>query len=143
MKIFSNVIENRGREIYCSSWIDDKELESLKSFLEIAERNHYLPKVIKLNYDIYVLTFELPELYEIIDNTVNINDDELYVLNKFKVGGFDIFETILDYLFEIFVRFEENHVFTFKPIIIEPVREQLKDIICVLFSENLVKELYG
>lgn len=143
MRIFSDVIETKGQEIYCFSYMDDIELKSLKSFLEIAEKNHYLPKVIKLFYNENTLTFTPSELYDIIDDAVSINDNELAVLNKFKVGGFDIFDALLNYLFRIFIRFGENHVYTFKPTIIEPVREQLKDIISVLFSEYLVNDLYG
>lgn len=143
MKIFSDFIENRGLEIYCLSWMDDEELESLKSFLKIAEINHYLPKIIKLDYDYRTLTFEPCEIYEIIDNVININDNELRVLCKFNVNGFDIFESMLNYLFKMFIEFGEDHVYTFKPTIIEPVRKQLEDIIRVLYSDYLVNDLYG
>lgn len=134
MKIYARNIDwtDEGYGFFCSIESEER-LKKLRDLIDLYVELDLLPPSIEMYWGTNeFFDFTPEELKQFIDDAIDISEEELAVLNKFGIAGFDIYERIEDEL-------SDGCLISYKGINKNMTEEgmiKIKDLYLELFSEK-------
>ena len=139
MKIYARNIDwtDEGNAFFCSVESNER-LKKLRDLLDLYVELNLLPSRVEMYWGTNEFFYFTPEeLKQFIDDAIDISEEELAVLNKFGIAGFDIYERIEDEL-------SDGCLISYKGINKNMTEEgmiKIKNLYIELFSEECWKDI--
>lgn len=112
--------------IFFFSKASEETLQLTKELLEIFKEIDLIPEEFEMYWGTNeFFIFDIEDLIGFIDQAEDISDDELKVFEKFKVTGFDIYDRIMDSIYDCLnpwndtVEIEKDDVNRIEPLFIK------------------------
>ena len=128
---------DEGDVFFCSVESNER-LKKLRDLLDLYVELNLLPSRVEMYWGTNeFFDFTPEELKQFIDDAIDISEEELAVLNKFGIAGFDIYERIEDEL-------SDGCLISYKGINKNMTEEgmiKIKNLYIELFSEEYWKDI--
>ena len=128
---------DEGDVFFCSVESNER-LKKLRDLLDLYVELNLLPSRVEMYWGTNeFFDFTPEELKQFIDDAIDISEEELAVLNKFGIAGFDIYERIEDELSDVCL-------ISYKGINKNMTEEgmiKIKNLYIELFSEEYWKDI--
>lgn len=139
MKIFISNEDwaDEGDVFFCSIESEER-LKKLRDLIDLYVELDLFPSSIEMYWGTNeFFDFTPEELKQFIDDAIDISEEELAVLNKFGIAGFDIYERIEDEL-------SDGCLISYKGInenMTKDKMKKIKNLYIELFSEEYWKDI--
>lgn len=141
-KIFtSNEDWNDEGDIFLLSIIEDSKLESLRRIVYLLKS--YFPEDIEIYWgsnESFIFSYE--RIIDMLESAEDISEEELKVLIKFDLGGIDIYDRLIDWLWSHIFYYWDYETKQLKTIqMTKTMQEAIKDDFINIFSEDDWEEI--
>lgn len=141
-KIFtSNEDWNDEGDIFLLSIIEDSKLESLRRIVYLLKS--YFPEDIEIHWGSNEsFTFSYERIIDMLESAEDISEEKLEVLIKFDIGGIDIYDRLIDWLWSHIFYYYDHETEQLETIqMTKAMQEAIKDDFINIFSEDDWEEI--